>query len=65
MALLEMLKFLVLVIVHDNMLTIAKKNFLMIFLRKTYGINRSFGSLDKIFSVNFSKPNTRFCLSLH
>ena len=31
----------------------------------TYGINRSFGSLEKKFSINFSKANTRFCLSLY
>ena len=31
----------------------------------TYGINGSFGSPQKRFSINFSKANTKFCLSLH
>ena len=31
----------------------------------TYGINGSFGSLEKTFSINFSKANTKFCFSLH
>ena len=30
----------------------------------TYGINLSFASPDKIFSINFTKTNTKFCLSL-
>ena len=31
----------------------------------TFGINGSFGSPGKKFSINFSKPNTKICLSLH
>ena len=31
----------------------------------TYIINGSFGSPEKKFSINFSKANTKFCLSLH
>ena len=31
----------------------------------TYGINESFGSPEKKFSINFNKANTKFCLSLH
>ena len=31
----------------------------------TFGINGSFGSAEKKFSINFSKANTKLCLSLH
>ena len=31
----------------------------------TFGINGSFGSAEKKFSINFSKANTKFCLILH
>ena len=31
----------------------------------THGINGSFGSAEKKFSINFIKANTKFCLSLH
>ena len=31
----------------------------------TYGINGSFGSPEKRFSINFSKAKAKFCLSLH
>ena len=40
-------------------------NFLILGEGPTYGINGSFGSPEKKFSVNFSKANTKFCLSLH
>ena len=30
-----------------------------------YGINGSFGAPEKKFDINFSKANTKFCLSLH
>ena len=30
-----------------------------------YGINGSFGSPEKRFSINFNKANIKFCLSLH
>ena len=29
------------------------------------GINRSFGSPEKKFSINYTKANTKFCLSLN
>ena len=49
--LLEMLQFLVLVIVHhDN----RKNNFLILGEGPTYGINGSFGSPEKKFSINFT-----------
>ena len=32
--------------------------------KPTFGINGSFGSAEKKFSINFSKANTKFCLSL-
>ena len=31
----------------------------------TFGTSGSFGSAEKKFSINFSKANTKFCLSLH
>ena len=31
----------------------------------TFGVNERFGSAEKKFSINFSKANTKFCLSLH
>ena len=31
----------------------------------TYGIDGSFGSSEKKFSIKFSKVKTKFCLSLH
>ena len=31
----------------------------------TFGINGSFGAPEKKFSINFSKANTKFCLSLY
>ena len=42
-----------------------KNNFLMLGDGPTFGINGSFGSLEKKFSINFSKANTKFCLSFH
>ena len=42
-----------------------KNNFLVLGDGPTFGINGSFGSLGKKFSINFSKANTKFCLSLH
>ena len=32
---------------------------------QTFGINGSFGSTEKKFSINFSKASTNVCLSLH
>ena len=31
----------------------------------THGINGSFGSPKKKFSIKFTKSNSKFCLSLH
>ena len=31
----------------------------------TFGINGIFGVAEKKFDINFSKVNTKFCLSLH
>ena len=40
-------------------------NFLILGEGPTYGINESFGSPEKNFSINFSKANTECCLILH
>ena len=40
-------------------------NILVLGKGPTYGINWSFGSPEKKFSINFSKANTKFCLGLH
>ena len=37
----------------------------MIGERPTFGSNGSFGSPENMFSINFSKRNPKFCLSLH
>ena len=42
-----------------------KKNFLVLGEGPTQGINDSTGSAEKKFSINFSKANTKSCLSLH
>ena len=42
-----------------------KNNFLILGEGPTYGINESFGSLEKKFSINFTKASTKFCFSLH
>ena len=42
-----------------------KNNFLILVEDPTYGINGSFGLPEKNFSINFTKANTKFCLSLH
>ena len=31
----------------------------------TFGINESFGTPEKKYGINFSKANTKFCLSFH
>ena len=58
MTLLEMLQFLVLI-------DIRKNNILVLGERPTYSIKGSFESPEKKFSMNFTKVNTKFCLSLH
>ena len=45
--------------------TIARVIFLVEGEGPTIRINGSFGSPEKKFSINFSKANTKFCLSLH
>ena len=42
-----------------------KNNFLLLIEGPNFGINGSFGSPEKKFDINFSKPNTTCCLSLH
>ena len=42
-----------------------KKHFLVLGEGPTFGINQSFGSLEKKFIINFSEPRTKFCLSLY
>ena len=42
-----------------------KNKFLILGEGPTYGINGSFGSPKKNFNINFTKANTRLCLSLH
>ena len=42
-----------------------KNNFSILGEGPTYGINGSFGSPEKRFTINFTKANTKFSLSLH
>ena len=42
-----------------------KNNFLVLGAGPTQGINDSTGSVEKKFNINFTKANTKFCLSLH
>ena len=42
-----------------------KKNVLVLGEGPAYGINESFGLPEKKFNINFSKGNTKFCLSLY
>ena len=42
-----------------------KNNFLVLGQGPIYGINGNFGSSEKNFSVDFSKGNTKFCLSMY
>ena len=42
-----------------------KNNFLVLSESPTFAINGSFGSPEKMFSINFSKANKTFCLSLY
>ena len=42
-----------------------KNNFLILGEGPTFGIDGSFGSPEKNFSINFTKANTKFGLSLH
>ena len=60
-----MLQLLVLVIAHHLIVTFAKNNFLILGECPIYGINGSFGSSERKITINVSKENTKFCLSLH
>ena len=42
-----------------------KNNFLVLGEGDTFGINRSFGAPEKMFSINFSIAIIKVCLSLH
>ena len=42
-----------------------KKNFLILGEGTTYGINRSFGSPEKKFNLNFTDANTKFSFNLY
>ena len=42
-----------------------KNNFLILGEGPTYDINGSFGAPEIMFSINFTKENTKFCLILH
>ena len=42
-----------------------KNNFLILGEGPIYGINGNFGAPEKNFDINFSKANTKCCLSLH
>ena len=65
MTLIEMLKYLMLIILYHLILTIAKITFLVLGDGPTYGINGSFGLSEKKFKIIFFKVNTKFCLSFH
>ena len=58
-----------LIIAHHLKLTIVRiatiANILVLGEGSTFGVNERFGSAEKKFSINFSKANTKFCLSLH
>ena len=42
-----------------------KNNFLILGEDPTYGINGSFGSPEKNFSINFTKANIKFCFEVN
>ena len=42
-----------------------KNNILILGKGSTFGINGSFCEPEKKIRINFTKPNTKFCLSLH
>ena len=50
---------------YEKITNNPKDNFSILGEGPTYGINGSFGSPDKTFSINFTKTNTNICLSLH
>ena len=56
---------LALIIIHNLNLDIRKNNFFSLGGDPTFTINENFGSAEKRFSFNFSKANTKLCLSLY
>ena len=50
---------------YEKITNNPKDNFSILGEGPTYGINGSFGSPDKTFSISFTKTNTNICLSLH
>ena len=42
-----------------------KNNFLILGEGSNFGINESFGSPEKMFSINFKKAKTKYCFILH
>ena len=55
----------VLIIVHHLTLIIARIFFLVLDEGPSSDINDSFGSPEKMFRINFTKTNAKFCLILH
>ena len=54
-----------LIIVHHLGLRIGKIILLVLGESPTFGINGTFDLAMKKFSINFSKSNSKFCLSFH
>ena len=55
----------VLIIVIITRWQSQNKKKIILGLGQTFRIDGSFGSPEKKFSINFTKWNTKFCLSLH
>ena len=53
------------IIVYHLILIITKITFLVLVEGPTDDINGSIGGVGNMFSINFSKAKTKFCLSLH
>ena len=53
-----------LIVVRHLILIIKKNDFLILDKGDTFGINGRFGAPEKTFSINSTKENTKFCLSL-
>ena len=64
MALLRMFRFLI-----DNSSSShvdnRKNNFLVLSEGPSYGNDRSFGTLEEKFNINFSNARKKYCLTLH
>ena len=52
-------------VVDNSSSSHSDNTFLVLGGRPNFGINGSFGSPEKIFSIKFIKANTKLCLSLH